>query len=359
MINSRPSMTRALSLFCALLAIVLTAVSPVYAAGTTLQLSPASGVLAPGSTFPVAVRVNTGDQSINAVQANFSYPANLVEFVRISAADSAFEIGAPSSGGNGKVSIARAQLGGVSSNDALVATVMFRVVADSGTVSMAFTQGTEALSNKDGGNVLNGTTGAAYTIGSGSSGSGSMPVVPGQAGNTTPPPNSTTPATPSPGNDPPPSPTDVSPMASELKNDTDGAAGERSSELAGSKVPLWGISGLVLAVATTVAITYFKRRHAAASFVRPSSAAYGYAHTAVVSPPAYGQRSMVTANQTPAARPYSQPVQNESGQFHGGQIQPVIVRPSQLSVAPQQPVAAQPQQGGYSNFNNLSSGSDP
>ncbi len=369
---------------------LMTAVAtPVYAAGTTLQLSPASATVTPNSTFTVAVRLNTGTESINAVQANFKYPATMVEYVSISAVGSAFEIGAPSSGGGGKVSIARAQLGGVSSNDALVATVTFRVLAGSGSVVMAFTGGTEALSNKDSRDVLTGTSGATYTIGSGSGGAtpaGNLPpVVPDPAGNSVPPSASSASGEQLPGTSSGASPSEASELTTELKNDASGATTAKVfGQPDGSKTAVWGISGLILAAALAVgAMVYLRRRRAATTFVRPHGSGYGYAQPVVVSSPSayYGAAvapGYPTGQATPTGRPYpvqttypqrqplspspalGQPYQNpvsqyQSGQFHGGQIQPVIVRPT-----PPQPVQPGPNTGQQQqSFNPVRWGNDP
>ncbi len=407
---------RSVALFGVILSMLITTVSPVYAAGTTLQLSPASATVAPNSDFTVEVRINTGTESINAVQANFSYPANMVEFVRVSGTNSAFEIGAPSSGGNGRVSIARAQLGGVSSNDALVATVTFRVIAGSGSAAMVFTDGTEALSNTDSRNVLTGTSGGTYIIGSGASTGtgggvpgGNLPTAkPDPAGNPSPPPVSSSSEGQSPGSGSGAPATDTSERTTELKNDAGGAAITKVfGQPVKSDTAVWGISGLALVTALAVGATiYLRRRHAAAAFVRPARPGFGYAQPVVVATPAayYGAAGM-GVNQTtpggygaaaapsssssqadptgrpdpyvsnsmyappvpaqaaysqrqpsqplPQGQPYQNPVQNSyqnpinqyrSGQYHGGQIQPVIVRPTPPEPMSPGTVTGQPQQ---------------
>jgi hypothetical protein len=137
--------------------------APALAAGNaTLYLSPSSGSYTSGTEVHVAVRVKPGSDAVNAVQANFSYPANLLKFIKIDAAGSAFDIGAPSKEQNGEVMIARGALKPVS-GDALVATVVFNTIAH-GTAKLAFASGSALPRASDSHDVLNQRTGATYTI---------------------------------------------------------------------------------------------------------------------------------------------------------------------------------------------------
>src|SRR3990172_6132683 len=65
------------------------AISPAYAAAN-LYLSPASNSIAVGSNFSVAIRVNTGGDSVNAVQANLSYDSGKLDVVNIDLIGTAF-----------------------------------------------------------------------------------------------------------------------------------------------------------------------------------------------------------------------------------------------------------------------------
>jgi hypothetical protein len=47
----------------------------------TVYLQPQTQTLGPNSNFTVEVREDSAASSVNAVQANFNYPANLVDFM--------------------------------------------------------------------------------------------------------------------------------------------------------------------------------------------------------------------------------------------------------------------------------------
>ena len=80
-----------------------------YADTATLYLSPASGSVSKGSILTVSIRENSGNEPVNSVQANLSYPANLLDFVSINSS-SAWGVVAQNSGGSGSVQIARGAL---------------------------------------------------------------------------------------------------------------------------------------------------------------------------------------------------------------------------------------------------------
>jgi chitodextrinase len=132
----------------------------------TIYLTPSTKTLAVNTTFSVQVRENSGPAAVNAVEADFSYPANLLDFVSIDTTGTAFTTIAPSSGGAGQVKIAQGEIGSVS-GDQLVATVTFKTKTTGGTAAMAFTSGTElvdANSNADILGSLSATGGASYLI---------------------------------------------------------------------------------------------------------------------------------------------------------------------------------------------------
>jgi hypothetical protein len=114
----------------------------------TVYLTPATQTVGPSSTITVQVRENSGTTAVNAVQANFSYPASLLTFVSIDTTTSAFTTAAQATGGSGQVSIARGIVGSVV-GDQLVATVTFTANTTSGSASLAFTSGTALVSAQD------------------------------------------------------------------------------------------------------------------------------------------------------------------------------------------------------------------
>ena len=132
----------------------------------TIYLSPETRTLAINTTFTVQVRENSSTTSVNAVQANISYPASLVDFVSIDATGSAFPTEAQSSGGNGQVNIARGVIGDAT-GDQLVATITFRTKTTGGAANMAFTSGTALVSSTNNQDILpslSATGGGTYTV---------------------------------------------------------------------------------------------------------------------------------------------------------------------------------------------------
>lgn len=134
----------------------------VYADTATLYLSPASKSVSKGSILTVSVRENSGGEPVNSVQANLSYPAELLDFVSVSSS-SAWGVVAQNSGGGGSVQIARGALPAVT-GDQLVASVRFKAKADSGTASISFASGSAVVSANSNKDVKSGERGASYTL---------------------------------------------------------------------------------------------------------------------------------------------------------------------------------------------------
>lgn len=135
----------------------------------TIYLNSSSQTFAANSTFTVEVRENSGTTGINALQANFSYPANLVDFISIDTSTSAFQIIPEATGGAGSVNIAAAISGGSAplSGDKLIGIVTFKTKSLNGTVDMNFTSGTLLLSATDSTDLLgslNATGGATFYV---------------------------------------------------------------------------------------------------------------------------------------------------------------------------------------------------
>jgi hypothetical protein len=128
-----------------------------------------------GETLSVNVIVDSGSQCANVVQADFSYPADLLEYKSVSASGSKYESTAPgATNGNGNISIiqytTRKECGsgasatsGVSGQQ-LVATVSFTVIK-AGTASLTFKSSSQAISASDNQtNVAPGYTNSNYTL---------------------------------------------------------------------------------------------------------------------------------------------------------------------------------------------------
>lgn len=131
-----------------------------YAASANMYLSPGSTSVVQGGLLVVAVREDSGDDAVQAVQANLSYPTDLLTFSRISSS-AAFDVSSQSSGGSGLVQIGRGTTAGVSGNQ-LVATVYFTAKTSSGTASISFASGSKVASN--GSDITGGLSGGNYTL---------------------------------------------------------------------------------------------------------------------------------------------------------------------------------------------------
>jgi hypothetical protein len=119
----------------------------------SIYITPSTKTYAANATFTVQVRENSGATSVNAVQANFSYPASLLTFQSIDTTGTAFSTIAPSSGGNGSVNLAQGVIGGTS-GDQLIATITFKAGATGGSAALAFTSGTVVLNSSTNADIL-------------------------------------------------------------------------------------------------------------------------------------------------------------------------------------------------------------
>ncbi|MBP7821219.1 hypothetical protein KA043_03930, partial [Candidatus Saccharibacteria bacterium] len=118
-----------------------------------VYLSPTTQPLQANQTFQVQVRANSGTTNVNAVQADFTYPATLIDIVSIDTTTSAYQTQAVNNGAAGNVSIARAQIGGLT-GDKLVAIVTFKAKTTGGNVNLSFINGTELISSSSNANIL-------------------------------------------------------------------------------------------------------------------------------------------------------------------------------------------------------------
>jgi chitodextrinase len=132
----------------------------------TIYLSPASQTVGPGATITVQVRENSGTTTVNAVQANLSYPTSLLTFVSSSTTGTAFSVEAQDTGGGGVINLARGTTTPVS-GDQLIATLTFTATSTSGAASVVFTNGTALVSSGTNQDILGGlsaTGGGTYTV---------------------------------------------------------------------------------------------------------------------------------------------------------------------------------------------------
>jgi hypothetical protein len=132
----------------------------------TVYVTPAAQTYGANSTITVQVRENSGTTPVNAVQANFSYPTNLLTFISIDGSNSAFPTEAESVGSAGQVNLAR----GITTSltgDQLIATVTFQANTTNGAAALAFVSGTslvDSTTNLDILGSLTATGGATLTV---------------------------------------------------------------------------------------------------------------------------------------------------------------------------------------------------
>lgn len=151
-----------IALFVMLTGFIL--VKPLYAA-SSLSLSPASGNFAAGSTMKVNVYLNTGGENINAVQANVSYPTDKLQFLSVSTGGSALTIFAEKYATGGVVRLAGGTPSPGFTGNKLIASISFKVLADTGTAALSFTGESAALRDSDNNNTLSGKSTGTYTLG--------------------------------------------------------------------------------------------------------------------------------------------------------------------------------------------------
>ncbi len=141
--------------------------TPEVAVNKTAELStdPATATTQNGQVATFSIWLDTGGQTVGALQANLTYPTDQYDFVSIDDSGSAFEIKAESTGGDGKVTIARGQIGGVTGKQ-LVAKVNLKAKTTGGQGNLAFTEDSRALTlTEEPQNILNKTSGASLTLG--------------------------------------------------------------------------------------------------------------------------------------------------------------------------------------------------
>lgn len=143
--------------------LISTLLSPLAARAATLSFSPSSGSYSQGSTLKVNVYANTGGDSINAVQANFTYPSNTLQFTSISTGGSALTILAEKAASGGSVRIAGGNPSPFSGSK-YIASVFFKVLANSGSATLSFTADSAVVRSSDNQNSLTGTSPATFRL---------------------------------------------------------------------------------------------------------------------------------------------------------------------------------------------------
>lgn len=171
---------KALVLVVVLAAAGAIGVHNVFAASTgQIYVTPASTSVQNGSNISVSVRINPGT-TVDGAQFTLSFDATKLKYNSIDSSSSPFSVQLQQTVTSNSVTVARGQLSGGVSSDALIATISFQGIADSGTSALTLTN-------------ANATSGGAYTNPAVTSGSISLTAVPVTPPPTTPPPTTTPP----------------------------------------------------------------------------------------------------------------------------------------------------------------------
>jgi hypothetical protein len=128
-----------------------------------LNIKPPQGDYKKNQIIEIEVRANTGGQAVNAVQADLSYPTNLLKFESIDTSGSAFSIKAEETGADGKVKIARGNIADVT-GDVLVAKVKFKALGNAGTADIKVDDSSALVRSSDSSDILGEANGGKLTI---------------------------------------------------------------------------------------------------------------------------------------------------------------------------------------------------
>lgn len=136
----------------------------VQAAGSPakLYLAPASASVVKGSNVTYTIKLDTGGSTVNAVQANLSYPTANFSAVTIDTSTSAFSIEASNTASGGSIVLARGALTAVSGIVDVAKITLTTSAAGSPAVSWA--TGSAVVDSTDNSNILGTSTGATTTI---------------------------------------------------------------------------------------------------------------------------------------------------------------------------------------------------
>jgi hypothetical protein len=129
-----------------------------------LSISPAKATVAAGQTLAVQVHTNSGTATVNAVQADFSYPADKLTYVKTDDTGSGYPVSAVETASAGMVSIARGATTPVS-GDQLVATVYFTAAKSfKGGATLSFLPTSALVTSDTNQNIITATAGATYSF---------------------------------------------------------------------------------------------------------------------------------------------------------------------------------------------------
>lgn len=136
--------------------------------GATLSLGPSTGVFTVGSTFTVSFYLNTGGESVNAIEAYLNFPPEKLQVVSPSTGKSFIEVWADQpvySNKNGTITfLGGLRPPGINTGSGIISTITFRV-KDTGTAVVKVLDTAKVFAADGlGTNILNRTTGGLYTL---------------------------------------------------------------------------------------------------------------------------------------------------------------------------------------------------
>ncbi len=136
------------------------------AAGATLSLSPITKSVTNGQTFSVEIRVDTGNESINTVTANLTYPTDKLRAQSVDTSGSFitiwFENNIATASGEIRLT-GSLPTPGTSGTSLLFATINF-VSLNTGTANVEFANSSAVYRNSDNSDILGSTQNGTYTI---------------------------------------------------------------------------------------------------------------------------------------------------------------------------------------------------
>ena len=148
-------------------ALIFNLASPILAGDARLYLAPSSGTFYVGTSFSVAVRVNSGSHQTNAYKAIVKFPTNLLTATSASVGGSICSLqitGSPSySNSTGTANFECGHPGYFSGTAGLIGTITFSV-RGTGTANLSFTTAQIKAADGSGTEVLGSTGGAAYNL---------------------------------------------------------------------------------------------------------------------------------------------------------------------------------------------------
>lgn len=126
---------------------------PVKASAASFWLSPSTGAVSQGQNIIIGIGVNTGGESVNAVQANLTYATDKFDFVSLGTSGSALTIIAEKSGSGGQVRIGGGAPSPGFSGSKTIATLTLKAKVSSGSTQITFNGDSKILRNSDSQNI--------------------------------------------------------------------------------------------------------------------------------------------------------------------------------------------------------------